>query len=277
MAKKLIPVSYCDLTDYQRQTLAWLDAQPGPVSESEVWVACGMAAWIDLRDLQAAGQAFEDKDGWSGTAQWLRLNMAFVYREALRVWRCYRQYDRDDCAAMLIPFAYQFARTMRPDGGAKFITYFGRYGVKNLLCSLASEAGLIRVPKWKGEARRSGEFVPATVTHFGSTGDYEGTGAPEPIAPEDDGERAEAAEVSAKALAALDPRSRLLLQALYFEGQTLEAAGAMLGVSKERARQIRERALDDSRARFVREAVTKRAPKGKKANRVAALLPGVGA
>jgi hypothetical protein len=277
MAKKLIPVSYCDLTDYQRQTLAWLDAQPGPVSEADVWLS-GVARWVDLPDLQAAGQAFEDKDGWHATKGWLRLNMAFVYREALRVWRCYRQYDRDECAAMLVPFAYQFARTMKPDGGAKFITYFGRYGVKNLLCSLASEAGLIRVPKWKGEARRTGEFVPATVTHFGSTGDYEGTGVPEPAATDDGtAERAEASEVWSAAMRALKPSYQAVLRRR-MRGERLQHIAADMGLTRERIRQIEFAALNLVRERLGVPQVERSKKAAKKAkNRVAALLPGVGA
>jgi DNA-directed RNA polymerase specialized sigma24 family protein len=249
MGRKLVPMSVNMLTDYQRQTLEWLDAQPGPVREEDVWLS-GVARWVDLPDLHEIGQAFEDSKGWHATRGWIRRNMAFLYREAKRVASAYRQYDRDECAAMLVPFIYQFARTMRPDGGATMLTYFGAFGARNLLSELRASSGLIRVPKWKNVARRKGELVLPIVTHFGTVREFASTGAPEPLAPDDGAhERAEARELWACAMRVLKPTYRRVLRRR-MQGEMLHEIAQSMGLTRERVRQIEFAALN-----LVRERV----------------------
>ncbi len=247
---------FADLTDYQRQTLAWLNAQPGPVSDADVFLSC-VTRWADLPDLQAAGQAFEDKDGWHGVAAWFRRNYPFVMKLVAKIRRAFRQYEPDEVAAMLLTYLYQFARTMKPDGGAKMLTYFGSFGFKNVMVDLACESPMIRLPKWAMEKRRGAGIVSPVVLSFGEGGDSEdvGRGVPEPAAavPQYDGLHVR--DVWERAMKGCSRRERRVLALLYRDGKTLEDAGAIMGVTRERVRQLHERAIRACRDRF-------RAPEG---------------
>ncbi len=251
MGAKLNPVKYADLTDCQKETLAWLDAQTGAVADADVFLSCA-GRWCDLPDLQRAGQAFEDKTGWYSTRNWFRLNYRFVLKIVGKVRRHFPQYEPEDVAHMLLLYLYQFARTMSPDGGAKMLTYFGRYGFTNVMVDLSCEAPLIRTPKWAMEKRRRGGFVAPVVLRFGEGGSREdaATGAPEPAAPEPDYEESHVQEVWERALSGCSRRQRRVLALLYRDGKTLTDAGAILGVTRERVRQLHDRAIRACRARF---------------------------
>lgn len=269
MAAKLVVVKYADLTEDQKRTLAWLNGRDGPVSEADVFTSCA-GRWLDLPDLQRAGQAFEDSKGWWSVSVWFAANYPFVRQCARRVTRFYRQYDTDEIVHMLLPYLYQFARTMKPDGGATMLTYFGAWAGKNLMRDLYCETPLIRLPKWKGDVRGRGTDALPRVTHFGASGgcDENPAGAPEPFAREDDGRHAEAADVWRTAMKRLPPRYRLVLRRR-MQGEQLQNIADDMRLSSERVRQIEFLALNLVRAKFG-------VPPLKARKRRAARVPGVG-
>ncbi len=267
MGARIRWVRWDDLTDCQRDTLVWLDGQSGPVSEADVFTS-GVGRWLDLPDLQAAGQAFEDSKGWWGVRNWCRINAAFLYKLARPVARSYRQYELEDVMGHLVQCVYQFARTMKPAGGATMLTYVGQWGPKNVLRELCYQSSLVTIPRFHGDSGRKRAAIPV-VTHFGVPS--EDGGVPEPAVEDDTEHTAHAAEVWEVAMRALKPRYRAVLRRR-MQGELLGHIARSMGLTRERVRQIEFKGLN-----LVRERLgVPQVERPKKSKKEAAALPGVG-
>jgi RNA polymerase sigma factor (sigma-70 family) len=237
------------IRDYELATLRWLDEQPGPVSTGEVCAALGLGAFVDLDALHQSGRAFEDHEGWQSTGMWCHRNERMVHKVAQKVRRWFPRYDYDDIAGVAVEVAYGLARSVRPvaPGGkpCKFLTWFHNYAPSHVRAILGRYADGIALPHHLRGAAPS-------VTHFGALvddGARDATGMFEPVVESSAEERvfgALAWELADK----LPPRQRLALHLLMRCYYTLEDAGEVMGLTRERVRQIRNAALESLRKKL---------------------------
>lgn len=135
----------------------------------------------------------------------------------------------------------------------RFSTYAMWWIRQSVLRALKREGGPIRVPEYLFNAARNvskGREVPENIRELVaryqaiavfSTGD--GDGVNDVASPPDDAGAAEEAEGLAVALAGLGDRERYVIEARFWRGESLAVVGEVLGVTKERVRQIEALAL----------------------------------
>lgn len=148
------------------------------------------------------------------------------------------------------------AADFRPELGWQFTTYASRYVYCRLLVAIKN-AGIIRVPVHVFERQRQGvldSFLRSRMVAALSVRQFyngEDAPAPEEHDPLLEGERLEQLQ---SALRCLSPRERLVITERFGlesrEPKTLEAVGEQLGITRERVRQLQDRALGRLRQRL---------------------------
>ena len=84
-----------------------------------------------------------------------------------------------------------------------------------------------------------------------------------PAQPDEILEEREFQEALEKAIGSLSPQQRTVIKSFFFDGKTLDVVGEEIGKSRERARQLKEQALNKLRRRRV-SSVLQRALEGRK-------------
>lgn len=142
-------------------------------------------------------------------------------------------HDRDEAAAEGLLVLWRAALGFDPARGVKFSTY----------AVVSLRRGLLNWRERQQGLKVGGAFVGPLVVHPSGAGDPPARAEVDPVLSDAEFERLVAA-------GRLEPREELVLRRRFRDGRTLDAVGAELGVSKERARQIELAAV-----RAVRAAV----------------------
>lgn len=174
---------------------------------------------------------------------------AYQWKQAARWWVANsRRGELDDYHAAVRAGWWEAALRWRPEYGTRYSTYAARYSLKWLSPTAHAEScGLIRVPM-----NQSATVAPLVLSFSGVTAGGEGDNGPfEGTLPGPDVERKpDPTGVWAAVCGALeDARERQVVWMRYGLGASLEEIGKVLGVSKERVRQLQERALGRLRER----------------------------
>ena len=169
-------------------------------------------------------------------------NTGLAYWHADRFCRRTRM-DYDECVGAALLGLVNAARLFRPELGWRFSTY-ASWSIRN---TLARELEVERRRPDRLAVRLSGGTQPHSEWGDRRTGEtFDEPAAPEGPPPYD----RETERAVADAVRALPPRERAVVRMRFYEGRKLAEAGAALGVTRERARQLQAQAL-----RRVREAV----------------------
>lgn len=227
----------------ERRILAALD--DGPRTAAEIGVALGLAAdgvaatLSTLRELQRAFT--QDNETWVSIAWWLPRNSGLMYSIARSALRRNPHVELGDLVTVVHLAFCKCVRVYRPGRGAKFLTYAGRaaqydcgiYGATERRRGVHVASWRLRDPAAGPRVRSLGDIARRLSRPFDP---------PAPAAlgcrPYDD------PQFWDKATLGLPEREREVLLAHYRDGRSLTAIAPSLGVSKERVRQIADRALE---------------------------------
>jgi RNA polymerase sigma factor (sigma-70 family) len=164
-------------------------------------------------------------------------NRGFAYAYAADSCKRYGV-DFDECVSACETGLVWAAERFLPQRGVKFCTY-AAFWMRNFVSILARERG----PASRDAPK--GTLLPDAVYGAMSVVDVMNRiSDPHAVDPGDGAALAERREAVAKAVEALDDRSRRVLYARFWQGRTLKQCGRDLGLSKERVRQIEFRALE---------------------------------
>lgn len=180
------------------------------------------------------------------------LRLAFWAARRMRRFAAERRLSEDALESAAMLGLVRAAARWEPSRG-KFTTFAGTV-IRHLILHEAerSGGGVIRVPR---SAHRTSplECSRARSCRQGGPGWAQLCEAP---AREDDGRHEEAGRLRERvedALGGLPERERLAVRLGLLEGQPLRAVGRAMGVTKERARQLRNRGLDRLRGLLADE------------------------
>ncbi len=212
------------VTEAEAQYLAALSAGPLETPADEA-----------LLSLHGKGLAFAEgtpETGlkWFSLDWWLAQNAGLVYSAVNRVAKRYPEVDRDDLASVIRVKVALCVRTFRPIG-IRFQTYAILAGERDAR-EYAARSRFRGVHVAAGRVHEAG-VCPAvgSMGEIGDRADWE-PAAPEEVAPPDYSGFWESA------VEGLGPKAAMLLLGHYRDGKTYRELAAVIGVSKERVRQL---------------------------------------
>jgi RNA polymerase primary sigma factor len=149
----------------------------------------------------------------------------------------------DEVTSLATLGLYRAARVFDPARGVRFSAFAWHY-LRATVFSALADSDFIRVPRHlPAEERQALRERLAPVSLFQRWQDGHREDAAAPAAPEADEDLAAVRE----AVEGLPPRLRRVIRLRYYDGKTLEQIGHAVGVTRERARQLVEQALEELR------------------------------